>query len=614
MNPMKTLMGALPIVAAAFGRKFGVQVLVGGDQAWTNGKTIYIPAIGEDSDAATLAWGYLTHEAGHCRETDMDVYTKTARRDPLTANVLNILEDVRIENAIRRAYPGSRKWLDNIIGWLSSNGRFNPPKKEDPPPKVLASSLLLMARHRYCQQSFLKEDAAKAEEVLRQVFPATFVHRYLGLLTDIPGLNSTADTAELALRIRGLIEEEAEEPPPPEPPGQSGEDGDEGEDAGDDASEPEDAEGEDEGDGDDAGQSEDTEGEDDGDRAGQSGDDEDEDDGNDADQSEGDEGEDNGNDADQSGSDEGEDDGDDAGQSGSDADQDDGQGREALRAVLSAGAGDLPGDTFEEVAKALGQHASPSGQVLMPSREQYDGDHAQGKAALQRVKGESAKLTARLQGLVEASQRTATRTVRRGNRLDPTKLFRVGVKDDRIFARRDEKVAPNTAMHLLVDLSGSMGDYGNYRTALDAAMSLALALEPMNGVSAAVSSFPSIQGRNDQVTRLLSHGDRVNRRAGAFVQYARGGTPMTGALWYAAADLLARREERKVIMVMTDGEPDDFASAENMVQKAAAAGVEMIGVGIGVQVDNLFPVAIRIRSVADLKGQLFGIAEKLLLR
>ena len=273
MNPMKTLMGALPIVAAAFGRKFGVQVLVGGDQAWTNGKTIYIPAIGEDSDAATLAWGYLTHEAGHCRETDMDVYTKTARRDPLTANVLNILEDVRTENAIRRAYPGSRKWLDNTVGWLSSNGRFNPPKKEDPPPKVLASSLLLMARHRYCQQSFLKEDAAKAEEVLRQVFPPTFVHRYLGLLTDIPGLNSTADTAELALRIRGLIEEEAEEPPPPEPPGQSGEDGDEGEDAGDDASEPEDAEGEDEGDGDDAGQSEDTEGEDDGDRAGQSGDD-----------------------------------------------------------------------------------------------------------------------------------------------------------------------------------------------------------------------------------------------------------------------------------------------------------------------------------------------------
>ena len=66
MNPMKTLMGALPIVAAAFGRKFSVQVKVGGDQACTDGKVIQIPAIGEDPDAAILAWGYLTHEAAHC--------------------------------------------------------------------------------------------------------------------------------------------------------------------------------------------------------------------------------------------------------------------------------------------------------------------------------------------------------------------------------------------------------------------------------------------------------------------------------------------------------------------------------------------------------------------
>ena len=32
---------------------------------------------------------------------------------------------------------------------------------------------------------------------------------------------------------------------------------------------------------------------------------------------------------------------------------------------------------------------------------------------------------------------------------------------------------------------------------------------------------------------------------------------MTGALWYAAADLLSRREQRKVVLVLTDGSPDD---------------------------------------------------------
>jgi hypothetical protein len=88
---------------------------------------------------------------------------------------------------------------------------------------------------------------------------------------------------------------------------------------------------------------------------------------------------------------------------------------------------------------------------------------------------------------------------------------------------------------------------------------------------------------------------------------------MTGALWYAAADLLARREERKVLLTLTDGDPDDRKSATAMVGRASAAGLIMIGVGIATPVAGLFPVAIRIDSIADLKGQLFGIAEQLLL-
>ena len=88
---------------------------------------------------------------------------------------------------------------------------------------------------------------------------------------------------------------------------------------------------------------------------------------------------------------------------------------------------------------------------------------------------------------------------------------------------------------------------------------------------------------------------------------------MTGALWYAAADLIPRREERKVILTLTDGGPDDWNSAADMIAKATAAGIEMIGIGIQMDVRRLFPVAIRIASVADLKAELFRIAERLLL-
>jgi len=69
---------------------------------------------------------------------------------------------------------------------------------------------------------------------------------------------------------------------------------------------------------------------------------------------------------------------------------------------------------------------------------------------------------------------------------------------------------------------------------------------------------------------------------------------MTGALWFAAADLIPRREARKVMLVLTDGAPDEWDSAAEVIGKARAAGIEPIGVGIQQDVSWLFPVAIRI--------------------
>ena len=240
---------------------------------------------------------------------------------------------------------------------------------------------------------------------------------------------------------------------------------------------------------------------------------------------------------------------------------------------------------------------------------------------LARVQSESAKLRVRLQGLVQAHEMTKRRTVRHGRALSQSALHRVAVGDDRIFVRKEQRIAPNTALHLLVDLSGSMlrpvvtptGMRRRYQIALDAGMALALALEPLRGVSCAVTAFPALNGRVDTVTRILSHGDRVGRRAGAFVQGPRGDTPMTGALWFAAADLLARREPRKVLVVLTDGDPDDHDSAVEMVRRATAAGIEILGVGIAKDTAHLFPVAVVIQDIAHLKDRLFGIAERLLL-
>ena len=88
---------------------------------------------------------------------------------------------------------------------------------------------------------------------------------------------------------------------------------------------------------------------------------------------------------------------------------------------------------------------------------------------------------------------------------------------------------------------------------------------------------------------------------------------MAQALWYAAAELLACREERRMLMVLTDGEPDDTPEALRLLGLCRQAGIEAVGVGIGVDVRHLFPTAIEVTEAKDLKGALFGVAERLLV-
>jgi cobalamin biosynthesis protein CobT len=419
--------------------------------------------------------------------------------------------------------------------------------------------------------------------------------RLRSLMDEVTGLTSTAEAVDLARRIRGLVEEEAEASRalPAQPQGDESGDTSEEESDGDKPDRERGTREDEEGDPESDSSAEVPEADDDGSEEQGSGTDA-------TDEGDGAQG----NCA--------------AATDGTDADD----RRDALAAVLTAGAGDCDGDLFAEVGKLLGTEADASNAIRLPLAEDYAGNALAGLRLLARVQAESAKLSARLQGLVQASRMDRPRPVRSGRRLDPKRLHRVAVADARIFARRAHRIAPNTAVHLLVDLSGSMhatvhrGD-GSPTTrassALESALALALALDGIPGVTVATTAFPGQAGTADRVTRMVRHGQAPRACAGAFVQAARGGTPMAQALWYAAADLLACREERRMLMVLTDGEPDDTPEALRLLGLCRQAGIEAVGVGIGVDVRHLFPTAIEVMEAKDLRGALFGIAERLLL-
>ena len=61
----KDVLNCLPLVASILGDRYGVQVRIGGKDACTDGKIIYLPALPMDCEPEVLALakGFCDHEA-----------------------------------------------------------------------------------------------------------------------------------------------------------------------------------------------------------------------------------------------------------------------------------------------------------------------------------------------------------------------------------------------------------------------------------------------------------------------------------------------------------------------------------------------------------------------
>ncbi|NOS75363.1 MAG: VWA domain-containing protein, partial [Methyloglobulus sp.] len=291
-----------------------------------------------------------------------------------------------------------------------------------------------------------------------------------------------------------------------------------------------------------------------------------------------------------------------------------------LASVLSASDDDVPDNVFEAAKQLLGSQPvnSYDENVHMPIAMDPDLNPTVGNALMNKVLGNSGKIRASLQGLVQSSRYDRPVNKRSGNRIDGRKLSRLVQGDSRVFERRNHKQAPNTAIHLLVDGSTSMADrapnnpnHSLIELAMESAMALALALEGISGVNPAVTRFPYLGTNN--VVPLLKHSQKVRLNAPKFAPIVSGGTPLHTALWYAASSVLATREERKVIMVLTDGQPDDLDFTRAIIKRCVATGIELVGVGICFDTSHLFDRSICISDVSELRSEMFRISRDLLL-
>jgi cobalamin biosynthesis protein CobT len=260
----------------------------------------------------------------------------------------------------------------------------------------------------------------------------------------------------------------------------------------------------------------------------------------------------------------------------------------------------LKRDLFEAAAEGL-----DDAYRTVPAAPSCPGNEAQGLAMLEQVRTTTTKLRAQLLSLVQASRRNHDRAKRHGRKMDSKRLIRIVSGDTRLFRQRDERIQPDTAVHVLTDLSGSMIARNAATVAQQASLAIALALEGIPGVNPAVTFFC---GRSDDPVRsALRHGELIRQNVSRFVLAANGTTPMAEAIWYAAFELTKTRERRKQIIVITDGEPDNAAACHAVLDLCRNSGIEVMGIGVNHKVDQFFNRHIMIDSIDELRATLFKL-------
>ena len=549
-HPLKN---ALPIVAAAYGEKFGVKVLIQGQDAFTDGERIVIPTANpDDPHYQQIAWGYLAHEAAHIRHTNFEMVQKASSK-PIRKALLNIIEDVRIENELAKDYPGTRRSISQVIEYMVDTQQMCVPEQLEPASNLQAW-LLFRLRCHFLGQKALTPLYQAVDERVRQLFPAAAMSRLSAMLTAVPSLVSTGEVLKLVDAIVSMLEEESRPP-------QDESDADGGDDIGQDASNYS----------------------------------------NNSSDSQTPE-------ADSSA----------MGDAAETGDSDNSDQADNLRQALEASAAQFEPDTFAQVAEVLSEQAEGHQGVTPLSLPQAEHAMLGDEAILTLSASESAQIRARLRGMVQSSQDNRNHAKRHGLRVATHRLAASQAGESRLFIQRQPRIAPNAAVHLLVDISGSMGKpigEGNrkyFHVANEAALALAMALEGIPGVVPAVSYFPGI---HQEVSIALLPKQSVRHRAACFDQKPRGCTPMAQAMWFAANSLLAQKQKRKLMIVLTDGDPDDWAATHDIVDRCRRSGFELLGIGIQTRsVEKFFPQSIVINDVKDLKRELFEVTQQLLIQ
>lgn len=510
----KDVMSCLPMLACILGKQYNIQVEIGGTQAYTNGKTIHLPALKMDSDKLLIKMtrGYIDHEAAHIRYTNFQLLQQT-NLTKVQLHLFNIIEDWRVETLLGNHFPGCRKNFDFIIAYLFGKERQ---KAESKTPVFFVLEYILLTVRSW-DNSEVEENRMFSREEMVTACPGIEKELDTCLQTVRLSTLTTQDAITKALLLESIIKKWIpEQTQESKYPAQNHDDV----------------------------------------------------------------------------------------QNQQDASSTETQNSvenmfpktmgTILREKLCAQAGEIKTEhcTVAKV-RPITPEAIPSDMLRNIDRI---------------TKG----LSVRLQGFMQSISLSASYPSTRG-RLNTTKLFRVRTGNPKVFTQKTEAVAVNTSLHILLDASASM--YGKpMELATASCHAIASACSGIKGLSIAITAFNgNYRGDVGLVYPLLKAGQPVHARIGILPS---GGTPLAPALWWVMQQFLFARERRKMLFILTDGQPHDLTATQKALVMAKKIGLETYGIGMLDQsINNLLPDASRvIYRLEELPVALFGLLRDVLTK
>lgn len=622
----KHLVESLPYVLGIVAAGTGVTLKtdLNASTASTNGKVIHFPPLPyKGEELAIYALGYLIHEAGHIRSSDFGTLSDAAKT-PLLRMLINILEDVRIERLINLTYPGARFWLDGLTL------KFVQTKRQG---VVDPNAELALVMIRYLQdwlfESVLNYKSVRGigvqqRDVWRSKVSIELADQVEKLALSAAWASNTTQVITASIQIIDLLQKEHQSAEQQSQQQQSNQpsqsDAGAGAGADDDSSDSTDGQvateaGLQEGD-------PSPEGESQSDSSGQS--------------STPSEANPNGGDPDQNQSCSSSSiplqqncDPSQAGQGSSASQSDPGQTlhnidqkqvnpqaySDALNAVLCT-------DELEQGADRGDAIKQDMQSSVGTSRARYDSTFTLPEvmplikkggdsAAIDRVKTASIALRYRMAELLEAKMKSRRSLAEGGKRLVRDAGRRLALGDFRVYEKRVQGQKIDTAVHVLLDISGSMSFNGRCQVALDASLALGVALQDLDGINFSMSAFPFHQ---HSVVDIVLPGELVRDVAArASLMVPNGTTPLDMGLLHAHTSLMTTKASRRVCLVVTDGEPDDYVAVKLLIEMGQGDGIEYLGIGIECPTYHIFPNSCTVNNLEDLPKQVIAMMQNFIL-